>query len=131
MFAGLRWSSELDGCPAGDMYIIPSNKAQWHAVGARLGLMMMWVNRSYSEGELTLAARDRKAPLDIDFNMCSDAARPGAARARHAPDVPAAGRYRGAGRRRAGVSDQLQRLGAAARRCTRRSTPCRPGPARR
>jgi 5-(hydroxymethyl)furfural/furfural oxidase len=72
MFAALRWSSKLDGCPAGDMYMIPSNKAQWHAVGARLGLMMLWVNRSYSEGEIRLTAPGRKAPLDIDFNMCSD-----------------------------------------------------------
>jgi 5-(hydroxymethyl)furfural/furfural oxidase len=72
MLAGLRWSSKLDGCPKGDMYLIPSNKAQWHAVGARLGLMMLWVNRSYSEGEIRLSTRHRKAPPDIDFNMCSD-----------------------------------------------------------
>src|SRR5262249_7660912 len=44
MFAGLRWSSGVEGCPAGDMYIIPTNKAAWHAIGHRLGLIMMWVN---------------------------------------------------------------------------------------
>jgi 5-(hydroxymethyl)furfural/furfural oxidase len=62
----------MDGCPPGDMYMIPSNKAQWHAIGSRLGLIMLWVNRSYSTGEVKLAARDRRAPLDIDFDMCSD-----------------------------------------------------------
>jgi 5-(hydroxymethyl)furfural/furfural oxidase len=72
MFAGLRWSSKLDGCPAGDMYIIPSNKASWHAVGHRLGLLMMWVNRSYSTGEVRLTSPDPAAKPDIDFNMCSD-----------------------------------------------------------
>ncbi|MPZ40974.1 MAG: hypothetical protein GEU95_23580 [Rhizobiales bacterium] len=72
MFAGLRWSSGLDGCPAGDMYIIPSNKASWHGVGHRLGLLMMWVNRSYSTGEVRLTSADPAAKLDIDFNMCSD-----------------------------------------------------------
>lgn len=72
MFAGLRWSSGLDGCPAGDMYIIPSNKASWHGVGHRLGLLMMWVNRSYSTGEVRLTSSDPAAKLDIDFNMCSD-----------------------------------------------------------
>jgi 5-(hydroxymethyl)furfural/furfural oxidase len=72
MFAGLRWSSGLDGCPPGDMYVIPNNKGQWHAIGARLGLIMMWVNRSFSTGEIRLSAAEVGAPPDIDFNMCSD-----------------------------------------------------------
>lgn len=72
MFVGLRWSSDFEDCPSGDMYIIPSNKAQWHAIGERLGLLMLWVNRSFSTGEIKLASPDRASPLDIDFNMCSD-----------------------------------------------------------
>jgi 5-(hydroxymethyl)furfural/furfural oxidase len=73
MFAALRWSSGVEGCPPGDMYLIPSNKAQWHSIGARLGLIMMWVNRSFSTGEVRLVSPDPAIPLDIDFNMCSDA----------------------------------------------------------
>ena len=72
MFAGLRWSSGLEGCPPGDMYVIPTNKAQWHAIGHRLGIIMMWVNRSYSTGEIRLSSAAADAPPDIDFNMCSD-----------------------------------------------------------
>jgi 5-(hydroxymethyl)furfural/furfural oxidase len=72
MFAGLRWSSKVEGCADGDMYIIPSNKASWHGVGHRLGLLMMWVNRSYSTGEVRLTSPDPLAKPDIDFNMCSD-----------------------------------------------------------
>jgi 5-(hydroxymethyl)furfural/furfural oxidase len=72
MFGGLRWSSGHDGCPAGDMYLIPTNKAAWHAVGARLGLIMLWVNKSYSTGEVRLTSPDPKARPDVDFNMCSD-----------------------------------------------------------
>jgi 5-(hydroxymethyl)furfural/furfural oxidase len=72
MFAGLRWSSGLAGCPPGDMYIIPSNKAQWHAIGERLGVMMMWVNRSFSTGEVRLTGASPDALPDIDFNMVSD-----------------------------------------------------------
>jgi 5-(hydroxymethyl)furfural/furfural oxidase len=72
MFAGLRWSSKLDGCPPGDMYIIPTNKAAWHGIGHRLGLIMMWVNRSYSTGEVRLTSPDPTAKPDIDFNMGSD-----------------------------------------------------------
>ncbi len=72
MFAALRWSSGLEGCPSGDMYIIPVNKAQWHAIGAQLGLVMMWVNRSFSTGELKLKSAARDVAPDIDFNMTSD-----------------------------------------------------------
>ena len=72
MFAGLRWSSGVEGCPSGDMYIIPTNKAAWHAVGHRLGLIMMWVNRSYSTGEVRLTSPDPDARPDVDFDMCSD-----------------------------------------------------------
>jgi 5-(hydroxymethyl)furfural/furfural oxidase len=72
MFAGLRWSSGLDGCPPGDMYVIPTNKAQWHAIGQRLGIIMMWANRSFSTGEIKLTGAAADAPPDIDFNMCSD-----------------------------------------------------------
>ena len=73
MFAGLRWSSGFEDCPPGDMYLIPANKAGWHAIGERLGLLMLWVNRSFSTGEVRLTSSDVSAPLDIDFNMCSDA----------------------------------------------------------
>ncbi|CAN0163859.1 unnamed protein product, partial [Phaeothamnion confervicola] len=72
MFAGLRWSSGLEGCPPGDMYVIPTNKAQWHSIGHRLGIVMMWVNRSYSTGEIKLTSAASDAPPDIDFNMTSD-----------------------------------------------------------
>jgi 5-(hydroxymethyl)furfural/furfural oxidase len=72
MFAGLRFSSGVEGCPAGDMYIIPTNKAAWHAIGHRLGLIMMWVNRSYSTGEVRLTSPDPAAKPVIDFNMGSD-----------------------------------------------------------
>ncbi len=72
MFAALRWSSGYRGCPPGDMYLIPSNKAQWHAIGERLGVTMLWVNRSYSTGRVRLAGPLPEAPPAIDFNMCSD-----------------------------------------------------------
>lgn len=72
MFAGLRWSSGVQDCPSGDMYIIPANKAQWHEIGSRIGLIMMWVNRSFSTGRVRLQSADVRSSLDIDFNMLSD-----------------------------------------------------------
>jgi 5-(hydroxymethyl)furfural/furfural oxidase len=73
MFAGVRWSSGMEGCPAGDMYLIPTNKTAWHDIGSRIGIIMVWVNRSYSTGEVRLTSADPAAPLDVDFDMCSDA----------------------------------------------------------
>ncbi|MBT5049287.1 MAG: glucose dehydrogenase [Rhodospirillaceae bacterium] len=72
MYAGLRWSSELGDCPAGDMYMIPMNKSFWHAIGERLGVLMIWVNKSYSTGEVTLNPANPMAEPIVDFNMCSD-----------------------------------------------------------
>jgi 5-(hydroxymethyl)furfural/furfural oxidase len=72
MLAGLRWSSGYEGCPPGDMYLVPTNKSAWHAIGDRLGLVMVWVNRSYSTGEVRLKSADPMAKPDVDFDMCSD-----------------------------------------------------------
>ncbi|MFP6736591.1 MAG: GMC family oxidoreductase N-terminal domain-containing protein [Rhodospirillales bacterium] len=72
MYAGLRWSSGMEGCPSGDMYLIPMNKSFWHAVGERMGLIMLWVNKSYSTGEVRLNPADHLAVPDVDFNLCSD-----------------------------------------------------------
>ena len=71
-YAGLRYSSGLEGCPEGDMYLIPMNKSAWHAVGDRLGLIMLWVNKSYSTGEVRLSSADWRAEPVVDYNMCSD-----------------------------------------------------------
>jgi 5-(hydroxymethyl)furfural/furfural oxidase len=72
MLAGLRWSSGLEGIPEGDMYLVPTNKAAWHDIGSRLGLVMIWVNRSYSTGEVRLKSPDPSIRPDVDFDMCSD-----------------------------------------------------------
>lgn len=72
ILAGHRYSSGLEGCPAGDMYINAHDKSAWHAIGARIGLIMMWVNRSFSKGEIRLKSSDPAVGPDIDFNMCSD-----------------------------------------------------------
>jgi len=72
MIASLRYSSNFDGVPKGDMYIVPTNRAAWHSIGNQIGIMQLWVNRSYTRGEVTLASADpRDEPL-VDFDMCSD-----------------------------------------------------------
>ena len=72
ILAGLRYSSGVEGCPPGDMYLNSHDRSAWHAIGKRIGLIMMWVNRSYSTGSITLKSSDPRTGPDIDFNMCSD-----------------------------------------------------------
>ncbi len=115
MFAGLRWSSGYQDCPQGDMYLIPSNKAQWHAIGERLGLIMLWINRSYSTGEVKLTLRRSCGAARYRLQHVLGPARHGAHGDRRAAAVPPDVRSGGARAGRAGVPDQLQRLGAQAR----------------
>jgi len=72
ILAGMRYSSGVEGCPPGDMYMNSHDRSAWHAIGARIGLMMMWVNRSFSTGSITLDSPDPSISPNIDFNMCSD-----------------------------------------------------------
>jgi 5-(hydroxymethyl)furfural/furfural oxidase len=70
---GLRYSSGLPGVPKGDMFVAALNKSAWHAVGAQIGSLLTFVNKTYSEtGQVKLASRDpRKEPV-VEFNLLSD-----------------------------------------------------------
>ena len=68
----LRWSSGLDGTPAGDMHTAVNTRSGWHATGRRIGTLFSWVNKSYSRGTVTLASPDPAAPPDVDFRLLSD-----------------------------------------------------------
>jgi 5-(hydroxymethyl)furfural/furfural oxidase len=72
MIVALRYSSGFEDCPPGDMFMVPTNKAAWHALGVRIGAMMLWVNKSYSTGRVELASSDHRVPPKVDFNMASD-----------------------------------------------------------
>src|SRR5690348_3876440 len=67
----LRYSSNIDGIPPGDMHVAIAARGGWHAVGQRIGTLGFWVNKSYSKGRVRLSSRpDRRS--DIDFRMLSD-----------------------------------------------------------
>lgn len=68
----LRFSSDLEGTPQGDMHAAILSRSGWHSVGLRMGTMFFWVNKSYSRGSLTLASRDASVEPIVDFNMLSD-----------------------------------------------------------
>jgi 5-(hydroxymethyl)furfural/furfural oxidase len=70
---GLRYSSGLPGAPKGDMFVAALTKSAWHAVGAQIGSLLTFVNKTYSEtGQVKLASRDPLAEPVVEFNLLSD-----------------------------------------------------------
>ena len=68
----LRYSSGLEGCPAGDMYASVMSKAGWHGLGWRLGMIMTWVNKAYSVGRVSLRSPDWRDEPTVELNLCED-----------------------------------------------------------
>jgi 5-(hydroxymethyl)furfural/furfural oxidase len=69
----LRYSSGLSGVPRGDMFVAALSKSAWHAVGARIGSLLTFVNKTYSEtGQVKLASRDPHTEPIVEFNLLSD-----------------------------------------------------------
>jgi 5-(hydroxymethyl)furfural/furfural oxidase len=70
---GLRYSSGLPGVPNGDMFVAVMSKSAWHSVGAQIGSLLTFVNKTYSEtGQVKLASRDPRAEPVVEFNLLSD-----------------------------------------------------------
>lgn len=72
ILVALRWSSGRDGCPPGDMYLSTVCKSAWHPLGWRLGSLLIWVNKSYSRGEVRLGSARWQDEPEVDFHMLSD-----------------------------------------------------------
>jgi 5-(hydroxymethyl)furfural/furfural oxidase len=68
----LRWSSGLEGTPAGDMHLAVNTRSGWHAVGQRIGTLFNWVNKSYSHGMVELESPDPMVEPKVDFRLLSD-----------------------------------------------------------
>jgi 5-(hydroxymethyl)furfural/furfural oxidase len=69
----LRYSSGLSGVPKGDMFVAVLSKSAWHAVGAQIGSLLTFVNKTYSEtGQVKLASRDPLREPIVQFNLLSD-----------------------------------------------------------
>jgi 5-(hydroxymethyl)furfural/furfural oxidase len=67
----LRYSSNIEGIPPGDMHVAIAARGGWHAVGQRIGTLGFWVKKSYSTGGVRLSSSpDQRS--EIDFRMLSD-----------------------------------------------------------
>ena len=67
-----RFSSGLAGERQGDMHMAIAAQSAWHALGHRIGSLVMWVNRSHSRGHVRLASPDPAAEPEVDFRLLSD-----------------------------------------------------------
>lgn len=73
LHVGLRYSSGLEGAPAGDMAMTASNKSAWHPIGDRIASINIWVNKTFSEGgQVHLASPDWRDEPMVDFNLLAD-----------------------------------------------------------
>lgn len=70
----LRYSSGIAGCETGDMFMLGVSRTAWHSIGARIGSLVNFVNKTYSEtGTVTLSSRDPYTEPLVDLNLLSDA----------------------------------------------------------
>ena len=72
IYFGARFSSGLQGCPPGDMLLMPTNSAGWHPLGQAMGTMLLVVNKSYSRGTVRLHTPSPHDEPRVNLNMLSD-----------------------------------------------------------
>jgi 5-(hydroxymethyl)furfural/furfural oxidase len=69
----LRYSSQIGGAPAGDMFVAGVSKSAWHAVGEQIASLLLAVYKTYSEtGQVKLVSKDWRAEPMVEFNLLSD-----------------------------------------------------------
>lgn len=73
IYTALRYSSDLPGIPAGDMFTVVTNKTSWHKVGEQIGSFIITVYKTYSEtGQVRLRSPGWQDEPRVDFNLLSD-----------------------------------------------------------
>jgi len=73
IFMGWRYSSKMFDAPQGDMFVTAVTKTSWHAVGERIGTLLSYVNKPYSDaGAVTLTSADWRVTPNVDMNLLAD-----------------------------------------------------------
>lgn len=68
----LRWTSDIANAPIGDMHFAIIARTAWHDIGQRMGTILIWVNKSFSRGEVRLRSADPYDEPIVDFRLLSD-----------------------------------------------------------
>jgi choline dehydrogenase-like flavoprotein len=69
---GLRFSSNLEGCPAGDLFLYFVGRVSGRAFGTRMGMAAAALYAPFSRGSVTLRSRDSEVPPNISQCLLSD-----------------------------------------------------------
>ncbi|MCO5220840.1 MAG: GMC family oxidoreductase [Thermomicrobiales bacterium] len=72
IFAGFRYSSGIENCADVDMYGVVVNRGGWHSLGQKLGGFLIWVNKAYSQGRVSLVTPAVLAEPRVEFRFLSD-----------------------------------------------------------
>ncbi len=68
----LRWTSSIPGAPNGDMHFAIIGRTAAHSIGQRMGSILIWVNKSFSRGEVRLKSAEAGVEPVVDFRLLSD-----------------------------------------------------------
>jgi len=71
--AWARYSSGFESAPENDMHLLLVNKADWHAIGQRIGTFILSIFSPASRGRVSLASPDPRQPPRVEFDMLSEA----------------------------------------------------------
>jgi choline dehydrogenase-like flavoprotein len=69
---GLRFSSNLQGCPAGDLFLYFVGRVSDRAFGTRMGMVAAALYAPFSRGSVTLRSRDPDVPPNVSQGLLSD-----------------------------------------------------------
>jgi choline dehydrogenase-like flavoprotein len=69
---GLRFSSNLEGCPAGDLFLYFIGRVSHREFGTRLGMIAAALYAPFSRGLVTLRSRDPDVPPNVSQRLLSD-----------------------------------------------------------
>lgn len=67
-----RYSSAIENCPPSDMFTAVFCRGGWHGVGRRLGMIVTWVNKSFSAGRVSLQSTDWRDEPKVELNFFDD-----------------------------------------------------------
>lgn len=67
-----RYSSQLENCPPSDMFTAVFCRGGWHGVGRRLGMIVTWVNKSFSAGRVSLQSTAWREEPKVELNFFDD-----------------------------------------------------------
>ena len=68
----LRFSSDVEGCPAGDLFLYFVGRVSGRAFGTHMGMIAAALYAPFSRGSVTLSSRDPDVPPQVSQRLLTD-----------------------------------------------------------